>query len=358
MKKLDIYITKKFLGTFFVAILLIILIVIVFDISEKIGTFIDNEVPLKAIIVDYYFNFLPYFVNVFSALFLFVAVIFFTSRMAQNTEFVAMLNAGISYYRIMMPYIICALFIGLINLSLANFVIPNVNKTRVEFERVHLKKKIAYSDRDYHIQYDSTTFYYMESFDVRSHVGAKFSREIIKNNTLLEKITAASIRYDSAGKVWILSDYVKRDLVDGGEEIETTPVKKIDFPIRPEDFMLDYVSLDEMNFKELNTFISQEKLRGSNRVKFYEYERNNRLTAPFASVILALIGLSLSSNKTRGGIGKNLSIGIALAFIFILFLQFSKVFATVGSFPVWLAAWMPVIIYGFIATYLIAKAPK
>lgn len=358
MKKLDLYITKKFLGTFFAAIFLIILIVIVFDISEKIGTFIDNDVPLRAIIVDYYFNFLPYFVNVFSALFLFVAVIFFTSRMAQNTEFVAMLNAGISYYRIMMPYIVCALFIGLINLSLANFVIPNVNKARIEFERVHLKKKIAYADRDYHIQYDSTTFYYMESFDVRSHVGAKFSRETIENNALLEKITAASIRYDSAKQTWILSDYVKRELIDSGERIETTPVTTIDFPVRPEDFMQDYISLDEMNFKELNAFIAREKQRGSNRTKFYEYERNNRLTAPFASIILALIGLSLSSNKTRGGIGRNLAVGIALAFIFILFLQFSKVFATVGGFPVWLAAWIPVIIYGFIAAFLIIKAPK
>lgn len=358
MKKLDLYITKKFLGTFFAAILLIILIVIVFDISEKIGTFIDNEVPLKAIIVDYYCNFLPYFVNVFSALFLFVAVIFFTSRMAQSTEFVAMLNAGISYYRIMMPYIICALFIGLINLSLANFVIPNVNKTRVKFERTHLKKKIAYADRNYHIQYDSTTFYYMESFDIHSNIGAKFSREIIKNNILLEKITATSIRYDSSEQIWILSDYVKRELADSGEKIETTPVMRVDFPVSPVDFMKDFINLDEMNFKELNAFISQEKLRGSNRVKFYTFERNSRLTAPFASVILALIGLSLSSNKTRGGIGKNLTIGITLAFAFILFLQFSKVFATVGQFPVWLAAWVPIIIYGFIATYLIAKAPK
>jgi lipopolysaccharide export system permease protein len=133
---------------------------------------------------------------------------------------------------------------------------------------------------------------------------------------------------------------------------------KIDFPVNPVDFMKDYVSLDEMNFSELNAFILQEKLRGSNSVKFYTYERNNRLTAPFASVILALIGLSLSSNKTRGGIGKNLTIGIALAFVFILFLQFSKVFATVGKFPVWLAAWIPIIVYGSIATYLIVKAPK
>ncbi|MDR1975272.1 MAG: LptF/LptG family permease [Bacteroidales bacterium] len=358
MKKLDLYIIKKFLGTFFAAIVLIILIVIVFDISEKIGTFIDNEVPLKAIIFDYYCNFIPYFINVFSALFLFIAVIFFTSRMAQNTEFVAILSSGTSYYRIIAPYVVCALFIGCINLSLANFVIPNVNKTRVAFERTYLKKKIAYADRDFHLQYDSTTFYYLESFDVRSHVGAKFSRETIKNNTLLEKITASSIRFDSAGNTWVLSDYVKRELVDGGEKIETTPIAKIDFPVRPEDFMQDYISMDEMNFKELNTFIRQEKLRGSNRVKFFEYERNNRMTAPFASAILALIGLSLSSNKTRGGIGKNLSIGIALAFVFILFLQFSKVFATVGGFPVWLAAWTPVITYGLIAAFLVKRAPK
>ncbi|MDR1739403.1 MAG: LptF/LptG family permease [Bacteroidales bacterium] len=358
MKKLDIYITKKFLSTFFASILLIILIVIIFDISEKIGTFIDNDVPLKAIIFDYYFNFLPYFVNVFSALFLFVAVIFFTSRMAQNTEFVAILNSGVSYYRIMMPYIICSLFIGLINLSLANFIIPDVNKKRIEFERVYLKKKTVYSDRDFHFQFDSTTFYYVENFDVRNHVGTKFSRETIKDNILIEKITASSARFDSAGNTWVLSDYVKRELLPTGEQVETFPTTKIDFPIRPENFMHNYISVDEMNFGELNSFIKQERFRGSNMVKFFEYERNNRLTAPFASVILALIGMSLSTQKRRGGIGINLAVGIALAFMFILSMQFSKVFATIGGFPIGLAAWTPIIIYGFIAVYLLTKAPK
>ena len=196
MHKLDWYIIKKFLGSFFLSIALIIIIVVVFDISEKLGHFLERDAPLKAIIFDYYVNFIPYFINMFSSLFIFISVIFFTSRMAQNTEIVPMLSSGISFYRLMVPYVLCAVFIGLLNLLLANFVIPDVNKERIAFERVYVKKPYQNANSNIHIQFDSNTYYYVESFDNRSNVGYRFTREKIEGNRLQEKLSAQNIRYD------------------------------------------------------------------------------------------------------------------------------------------------------------------
>lgn len=358
MRKIDWYIIKKFLGSFFVSIGLIIIIVVVFDISEKLDSFLEKDAPLKAIIFDYYVNFIPYFINMFSSLFIFIAVIFFTSRMAQNTEIIPVLSSGVSYYRLMVPYIICALLIGSLNLVLANFVIPDVNKDRLAFERLYVKKPYQNSNTNIHIQYDSNTYYYVESFDNHSDVGYRFTREKIEDNRMLEKLSARNIRFDSAKQVWRLTDYVNRVLEENGEKVETGHRTEMALDIRPMDFAADYVKVDEQNYRELNQLIEQEKLRGSNLVIYYRYERLQRFLHPISAIILTLMGLSLSSNKTRRGIGKNLAAGIALAFTFILFMQMSKVFATSGTMPVWAAAFLPIVIYGLITAYLIKIAPK
>lgn len=358
MRKIDWYIIKKFLGSFFVSIGLIIIIVVVFDISEKLDNFLEKDAPLKAIVFDYYVNFIPYFVNMFSSLFIFIAVIFFTSRMAQNTEIVPILSSGMSYYRLMVPYIICALFIGTLNLVLANFVIPDVNKDRIAFERIYVKKPYQNSNTNIHIQFDSNTYYYVESFDNHSDVGYRFTREKIENNRLIEKLSARNVRFDSAKQVWRLTDYVNRILEENGEKVESGYRMEMDMDIRPMDFAADYVKVDEQNFEELNHLIEKEKLRGSNLVIHYRYERLQRFLHPLSALILTLMGLSLSSNKTRRGIGKNLAAGIALAFTFILFMQMSKVFATSGTMPVWAAAFLPIVLYGLITAYLIKIAPK
>lgn len=358
MRKIDWYIIKKFLGSFFVSIGLIIIIVVVFDISEKLDNFLEKDAPLKAIVFDYYVNFIPYFINMFSSLFIFIAVIFFTSRMAQNTEIVPILSSGMSYYRLMVPYIVCALFIGTLNLVLANFVIPDVNKDRIAFERIYVKKPYQNSNTNIHIQFDSNTYYYVESFDNHSDVGYRFTREKIENNRLIEKLSARNIRFDSAKQVWRLTDYVNRILEENGEKVESGYRMEMDMDIRPMDFAADYVKVDEQNFEELNHLIEKEKLRGSNLVIHYRYERLQRFLHPLSALILTLMGLSLSSNKTRRGIGKNLAAGIALAFTFILFMQMSKVFATSGTMPVWAAAFLPIVLYGLITAYLIKIAPK
>ncbi|MEG1762066.1 MAG: LptF/LptG family permease [Bacteroidales bacterium] len=358
LRKLDAYIIRKFLGTFFASIALIIIIVVVFDVSEKIGDFIDKKVPLSAIIFDYYLNFIPYFVNMFSALFIFISVIFFTSRMAANTEIVSILSSGISFYRLMLPYIGCALLIGVLNLYLANYLIPTVNKHRLDFETKYIRRQYVNQNLNIHLRYDKNSYFYVESFDNTTNLGYRFTYENINEEGLTEKLCSESIRYDSVKQEWILRDYFKRTLQEEGEAVEKGSTMQLKLPITPLDFARDRSNVEEMTYPELKKFIETEKQRGSTLVNFYEYENSQRMTAPFAAVILTLIGFALSSRKRRGGIGLHLAVGISLAFIFILFMQISKVFATFGNFPIWLAAWVPIIFFSFIAIYLIRTAPK
>lgn len=358
-RKLDGYIIRKFLGTFFATIALIVIIIIVFDISEKIGTFVEKNVPLNGIIVHYYLNFIPFLVNMFSFLFIFISVIFFTSRMAQNSEIIAILSSGVNFSRFLVPYVVSALLIGVLNLYLANFLIPDMTKDRLAFERVYMRQRYINSGTDIHLRYDDSTYFYVATFHQANQSGSKFCMETIKDRQLIDKFNAATVRYDSTRNLWVATDYVKRTLLPVGENVETGPYIELELPLKPLDFAKDYVKVEEMDFKELNRFIAQERMRGSSRVKFFEYERWQRFMQPFAAVILTLIGVSLSVRKSRkGGMGLNLAIGITLAFTFILFMQFSKVFATIGNFPVWLAAWLPLIIYSLIAAYLLKKAPK
>ncbi len=359
MKKLDWYLIRKFLGTFVYAMFLIILIVIVFDISEKISDFIEKKAPIGAIIFDYYVNFIPFFVNMFSALFTFVAVIFFTSRMAANSEIVAILGSGISFRRMLIPYLLCAVLIGVLNVYLANFLIPKVNEDRLAFEKEYIRDPYYNRDRDIHLQYDSTTFYFVENFDVYAQSGYRFAFEDISPETgLKQKIVAESARFDSTENTWILSSYHIRTLDSLGEKIEHGNRKNFDFPIRPKDFSRDIAKIETMDHRELKEFIELETLRGSSRIKAYQYDALIRWSHPFAALVLTLIGVSISSRKTRGGTGFHMAMGLMVAFTFILFLQFSRVFATFGNFPVWLAAWLPIILFGLIALFLLRIAPK
>ena len=356
---LDLYIIKKFISTFFVALILIIGIVIIFDISEKIDDFVSKEAPLKAIIFDYYFNFIPYFMNMFSALFVFITVIFFTSKMAANSEIIAILSCGISFHRMMVPYIVSATIIAAFSLCLNLFIIPNSNKELVQFENKYLKNSSSNTNRNIHYQISPGEFVYVESFSSWNNTAYRFTLEKIENNQLVSKLSAETAVWDTTFDGWKLRKYFIRDYtnsledrVRSGAQLDTV------INLTVNDFYMKKNTLESLNFRELNELIEKEKLRGSSLVVYYRYERIQRFLHPLTAVILTLIGLALSSHKTRQGIGKNLAIGIALAFTFILFLQMAKVFATSGSMPVWMAAMTPIIIYGLIAAYLIKIAPK
>lgn len=358
MKQIDLYIVRKFLTTFIYAIGLIILVVIVFDISEKLDDFIEGNAPVSAIIFDYYLNFVPFFVNLFSSLFTFIAVIFFTSKMASNTEIVAILSSGMSFNRLLVPYMIGALIIACMSLYLNNFVIPKANEKRLAFEEIYIRNRYRNIDRNIHRSIDENTFIYFERFDNTNNLGFKFALERFKNSKLIYKLISDSIRWDSTIQQWHISNYMIRT-IDGAEEnvvvgngIDTL----IDF--HPSELGKRINNVETMNYFQLANFIEAQKLKGSEKTKFYEIEQHKRFSVPFATFILTLIGVSLASRKVRGGIGLHIAFGLAISFSYILFMQVSLTFATNANLSPMLAMWIPNFLFGALALYLYKLAPK
>lgn len=359
IKLLDRYIIRKFIGTFFMALLLIIVIVIIFDISEKIDDFVDKEATLKVIVFDYYLNFIPYFINMFSPLFVFITVIFFTSKLAGNSEIIAMLSGGVSFSRLMYPYFLSALFIASMSLCLNLFVIPDANERRIAFEEKYIKgQKFYNTNRDIHYQIAPGEFVYVESFSTWNNTAYKFTLESIRESHLVSKLMAESAAWDSTTGGWRLKNYTIRDYstsqqrITYGEELDTVISLKLD------DFYRRKNTVETLNYRELEDLISMQKMRGDSMVKYSLIEKNTRFAVPFSAFILTLIGVSLSSKKRRGGIGLNLGIGIALSFSYILFLRFSQMFVITDTLPPWLALWLPNILYAVIAAVLYRLAPK
>ena len=359
MRKLDIYIIKKFLGTFFYAISLLILVVIIFDVSEKVDDFLDRNAPFRAIVFDYYFNFIPYFVNLFLYLFTFISVIFFTSRMASNTEIIAILSSGVSFKRMLRPYLFSALFLTALSLGLSNFVIPRTNIRLVEFEKKYLHTPRKDRATNIHMQADSDTYYYIKSFNAKTNEGKDFTLEKVNDeNEMTFRMTAEKIKYDTEAKIWTIEDYKIRKIYPRGEYITKGASFDTTLRLTPVDFTVVIEDMKVMNYVELRDFIIVEKEKGVRNMKKFEVEQHQRISFPFATVILTLLGVSLSSRKVRGGMGMHLGIGIGLTFTFILFMQVSKVFATNGSLSPFLAAWLPNIIYLIVAIFWLYRAPK
>ncbi|MEI7896360.1 MAG: LptF/LptG family permease [bacterium] len=358
MRTIDIYIIKKFLGTFFFTLVLLIFIVIVFDISEKIDDFLRHDAPLKAIIFDYYLNFVPYFINLFSYLLTFIAVIFFTSRMASDSEIVAILSSGISFRRMMFPYFISAVVLGLLSFFLANFIIPYTNRSMLAFEKQYISERREFSDQNIHKQISPGTFIYLENFNIHTRIGWKFSLEKFEDRKLLYKLRGERIEWDSVHLKWQITNYYYRRL--NGMKESITKGTKLDtlLPFQPADFTEDIEDVKTMNYFVLGSHIKDKELRGDTDLIKYKVKKYERIAFPFATLILTMIGVSVSSRKVRGGIGFHLGLGLALTFIYILFMQIFTVFATFGDLPPMIAVWIPNIIFGFIAFFLYRLAPK
>jgi lipopolysaccharide export system permease protein len=360
LKLLDRYIISKFLGTFFYAIALIISVAIVFDISEKVDDFIQKEAPIRAIIVDYYFNFIPYFVNLFSPLFTFIAVIFFTSKMAYNTEIVAILASGVSFWRFLRPFLISASVLAILSFLLINFVIPPANQTRLEFEERYIRNPFYNREYNIHRQIGPGNFIYFESYNNQRNIGYKFSVEQIDKETgeMKYKLMADMISWDTLVNKWKLENFYIRH-IDGTDEKLTRGLSlDTTFNFYPEEFGRRINNIETMNFFELNKFIEDEKFRGSENIVFFELEKYQRMSLPFATFILTIIGVSVASRKVRGGIGLHIGIGLLIAFTYILFMQISTTFATNAGLSPMLAVWIPNIIYLFLGGFLLRKAPK
>ena len=358
MRTIDRYIIRKFLGTFFFTMVLLIFIVIVFDISEKIDDFLHREAPLKAIIFDYYLNFVPYFINLFSYLLTFIAVIFFTSRMASDSEIIAILSSGISFRRMMFPYFISSVVLGLLSFLLANFIIPYTNKTMFAFEKRYINSPREFHEQNIHKQISPGTFIFLENFNIHSNTGWKFSLEKFEDRKLVYKLQSEHIEWDSVRMRWHISNYFYRCL-NGMKESITKGIK-LDtvLPFKPADFMEDIEEVKVMNYFTLQKHIGEKELRGDPDLIKYKVKKYERIAFPFATLILTLIGVSVSSRKVRGGIGFHLGLGLALTFIYILFMQIFTVFATFGDLQPFIAVWIPNMIFGVIAFFLYRLAPK
>ncbi|MFP4555496.1 MAG: LptF/LptG family permease [Bacteroidales bacterium] len=358
LKIIDIYIIRKFIGTYFYAILLIVGIAVVFDVAEKMDDFVGKDAPLKAIVFDYYLNFIPYFANLFSSLFTFIAVIFFTSKMAYNTEIIAILSSGVSFKRIMFPYFISALIISIFSFLLTSFIIPPANETRLDFENTYVKNPLRNTDRNIHRQVRPGIFIYMQSYNTHNNMGNRFSMEHFVDGELKSKLISDMVKWDTTSNKWVAHNYHIRTFTDKGEEIEFG--EKIDTVIflEPSDFSRRLNVVETMNMFELNDFIDEQKLQGADNVDFYLIEKYSRVAYPFSTFILTLIGVSLSSRKVRGGIGLHIGLGLALSFSYILFMRFATMFSVGGAIPPLLAVWIPNFLYAIIALALYKMAPK
>ena len=359
IKLLDWYIIKKFLGTYVFAIALIISIAVVFDFNEKMDKLMEHEAPWNKIIVEYYMNFIPYFSNLFSPLFVFIAVIFFTSKLAENSEIIAMFSTGMSFKRMMRPYMISAAIIAVITFTLSSYIIPRGSVTRLNFEDRYIKPKKKNTAQNVQLEVADGVIAYINSYNDALKTGNRFSLDKFVDKKLVSHLTARRITYDTTTvNKWTIHDYMIREL-DGLKET-ITKGDRIDSIINmdPSDFLIMKNQQEMLTSPQLSEYIDKQKRRGFANIKEFEIEYHKRIAMSFASFILTIIGVSLSSRKTKGGMGLHLGIGLGLSFSYILFQTVTSTFAVNGNVPPFIAVWIPNILYAGIAFFLYRKAPK
>ncbi|SKC48275.1 lipopolysaccharide export system permease protein [Bacteroidales bacterium WCE2004] len=357
--KIDWYIAKKFISTFFLSMVLIIVVIIIFDLSEKIDYFVKNEAPLKAIVFDYYCNYIPYMINMFASLFVFITVIFFTSRMASNSEIIAILSCGVRFHRMMVPYIASATLIALLSLGLNLYVIPHSNATRIEFEAKYIKRHNNFNLRNIHYQISPGKFVYIESFSRWNNTAYKFTIEDMEGHRLVRKISAESAAWDSTTTGWQLRKVITRDYSTGLKD-DVRYADQVDTVIglKLKDLFNNEKTVETLAIGALDELIETQKLRGDPNVMYARIEKQRRLTMPFSAIILTIIGVSLSARKRRGGIGWNIGIGIGLAFSYIFFLRMSEMFVYTDTLPPGIALWLPNLLFAGVAYFLYKRACK
>ena len=362
---LDRYLIKKFIGTYFFSILLIIAIVIVVDFNEKIDklTVANKEFGISwgRIFVDYYLNTIPYFANLFSSLFVFISVIFFTSKLADRSEIIAMRSNGMSFKRILRPYIISALLIGLLNLTLGAYIIPHSNKIRTNFENKYIKKRQITMVDNVQLQVDTGVIAFFSSFNIQTKSGSGFCLDKFRNKKLVSHLTALRVQYDTIADrryQWRIYNYNIRQLRGMHEKVTSGLEMDTIIAVEPQDLLYTRNQQETMTTPEISEYIDKQRMRGSASVSTFEVEYHKRFASAFAALILTIIGVSLSCEKRKGGMGLSLGLGLALSFGYILFQTISASFATNGGWPPMLAVWIPNIIFSIVAFILYRRTPR
>ncbi len=357
LKRLDTYIIGKFLGTYFYSIILIISISVVFDLTEKLDNFFDSKAPLNAIIFDYYFSFIPFYMNMFSPLFTFIAVIFFTSKMATNTEIIAILASGVSFNRLMRPYFISASIIALLALILGGFIIPPASAKMIDFQDKYIKKTKSMNARNVQMEVEKGVIMYIERYEVSENKGYRFSLEKFEDKILVSRLTAETVVYDSLNH-WRIENYLQRNFNGMRESITKGVSKDTVINVIPRDFFITSKESVQLNNIELSDYIDRQNSRGVGSIQAFKDEYYKRYSMPLAAFIMTLIGVSLSSRKVRGGMGLHLGIGLALSSIYILSTTLSTTLSVNGILSPFLAVWMPNLVFILVGMYLYKTAPK
>ncbi len=357
IKTLDWYIIRKFLGTFFFSILLILGIGIVFDLTEKMDDFYEYQLSAKDVIMEYYIYFIPYYMNMFSQLFIFISVIFFTSKLASNSEIIAMLATGMSFKRLFWPYFFSATLLFIMMFILGGYIIPPASGKLLDFTDKYIESFSTDNARNIQMEVEPGTILYIETFRLASNTGYRTSLEHFDGKTLKMRITADRIIYDSLS-CWHLENYTRRDFngmyesLSRGERLDTI------IPMQPKELFITAMQAQQMTNPELKAYMDRQRKRGAGNIQAFENEWHKRFASPAGAFIMTLLGFTMSSKKIRGGMGKNLGIGIALSAGYILFFTVSASFSVSGTMSPFMAAWIPNFLFLGIGIYLYFKMQK
>lgn len=355
LKVLDIFILKKFLGTYFLATLLILAVISMFDVTEKLDAFLTA--PIKETLFDYFASFLPYFANMLSPLFVFISVIFFTTKLAGNSEIIAIVSSGVSFRRLLRPYMIGAAVIAALTFVLSNFIIPPGNVARIAYTNKYVRNKSVETGIDIQLMAKPGVVVYFGRFENSTKTGYRFTLDKLEGKDLVSRMTAQTISYDTTRNYhWTVRDYMIRDFNGMKEKITTGTVKDTIIPIEPKDFLIAANDQETLTTPQLSEYIEKQKMRGVANIKAFEIEKEKRYASTAAAFILTLIGMSLSAKKSKGGMGLNIGIGLALSFSYILFSAVTSSFAVNGLTSPFIAMQIPNVVYLAIGIFLYRRA--
>jgi lipopolysaccharide export system permease protein len=358
LKTLDRSIIRQFLGTFFFILVTIMLIAVVFDISEKTEDFAKMKATTREIVVDYYFNFVIYYSNLFSGLLIFLAVLLFTSRLAHRTEVVAMLSSGVSFPRVMWPYFLAATFLTGLSLIINHSILPAANKKRLGFEEEHIRVSYFVDEKHLHREIAPGTIAYFESFNVADRTGFRFSLEQWENGALTRKLNADRAVYDTLTGVWHMHDAVLRDMTVEPERVVRSEEADTLIALRPSDLGQRWETAMAMGWTEINAYIDAKQKQGDDSVMPYIIEKHQRTSYPFATYVFTLIGVSIASRKVRGGTGLHLALGVLLILMYIFGMKLTTVAATNAGLNPLLAVWLPNVVFALVGVWIYRTAPK
>lgn len=355
--KFDKYIFNKFISTFTISIILMIAIIIVFDLSDKLNKFVDNKIGYLEII-KYYLGLVPFYINLFMPLFVFLSIIFFTSKLAGKSEIIAAMSNGVSFQRLSLPYFYTAFLLALLSFTLANYIIPKANKNRIEFENQYIYYHPSSENHDIHKQIKPGIFLYIKFFEPANNIGHIVTIEKFKDNVLVSKMSCDNIFWDEKKQKWRANNYMIRDIKPFEDKTTKGAFIDTNLYLTPQDIIETKINSEILNTGELNQVIKDQKLHGNENINEFLIEKYQRTAIPFSTFILTFIALALSSKKVKGGTGLNLGIGITLSLLYILIQKLSNGWASSGSMTPFFAVWMPNIIFTFVAASTYPLAPK